>query len=126
METELEDQTDGGELKLGAIEKQESVMDKNDWWNHYKNAYKLSARTFTSKDEDFLLQEYAKGDAIMQEKMLDVAHIMMKYFFHMATVGEVFGLLEETEADLGIQIEGNYGTVGGAYLRFAKTYWTFR
>lgn len=96
------------------------------WLNHYRNAFQLSNKSFTSSEKEFLLQNYRKEDKQLQEQMLEMCHIMMKYFFDMATGGKTFGTLQETEADLGMSIESNYGLSDGPFIALAKTYWTFR
>lgn len=103
-------------------------MSIDSWLEIYKKAFELSGQEFSEARKSLLFNEYSKHNYKKEElqESIEIADILISYFFYRATKGDVFGSLKETYDDLGESVEKRYGYSKGPFINLARCYHTFR
>jgi len=102
-------------------------MDLDKWINTFEEALSFVGKPYTNIDKDFLLKEYSKEDSSdLMDDALELVDTYLRFFFHKATIGDIFGPLNVVELEFGQSIESRYGFSKGPFIDLAKCYWTFR
>ena len=102
-------------------------MDINQWAKVFKEAYHYFNISFDSDKNNFLASACPDRFTSTQNEIYSEARdAIFSMFFKRAVKGKYYGRIEETERRLGIPFIVFYGPNEGPFVKFAKTYWTFK
>lgn len=90
---------------------------------------KLVARvggSLTEQDRLLLLQPYDAIDGSVRERVAGIYADMMRGFFDCVSEGVLFADLSRIKATFGRTLEENYPEASPAFIKFARTHWTFK
>lgn len=77
-------------------------------------------------EEEVLLSEDPQRMEANKNRMVEIVEAVTVGFIHCASDGVVFDSPDKMKEIYGRSLEENYPEANGTFLKFAKTYWTFK
>jgi len=82
--------------------------------------------SLTSDDEELLLSDSDNAILESKEKAGNIYSAIWKGFIRLAVSGEEFTPIETIKEHFGSDLRENYPEANELFLKFAKTYWTYK